>query len=146
MDRRLKVNLCICFLVCVCSIFTSAGHLASNDAVACAVKAFKNMLYAHVIAHPQHWVQSLPVMRSHAVLVSWHAASGMSPQQMVFGRQPHPALPLSSDVLLAAAQTGGQVPCRLYLVVSVVLLLLRFPVQTWCTLAAAAARARCRGS
>jgi hypothetical protein len=43
----------------------------------------------------------------------------MSLQQMVFGRQPRPVLPLSNDVLLAAAQNGGQVPCGLLLIVSV---------------------------
>jgi hypothetical protein len=69
------------------------------------------MLYAHVNAHPQHWVQSLPVIR----MQYWsrvHAALGMSPQQMVFGRQPRPALPLSNDVLLTTAQTSGLVPSR----------------------------------
>jgi hypothetical protein len=39
---------------------------------------------------------------------------------MVFGRQLRPVLPLSNDVLLAAAQTGGLVPCRLPPAVSVV--------------------------
>jgi hypothetical protein len=48
--------------------------------------------------------------------ISWspvHAALGINPQQMVFGRQPYSALPLSSNKLLAAAHTGSQVPSRL---------------------------------
>jgi hypothetical protein len=100
-------------------IHTSAAHPASNGAVERVVKSFKTMLYAHVNAHPQHWVQSLPVIR----MQYWsrvHAALGMSPQQMVFGRQLRPAVPLSNDLLLAAAQADSQMPCRLPPVVSVV--------------------------
>jgi hypothetical protein len=99
-------------------IRTSASHPASNGAVERVVKSFKSMLYAHVNAHPQHWVQSLPVIR----MQYWsrvHAALGMSPQEMVFGRQPRPALPLSNDMLLTAAQADSQ-PARLSPVVSVV--------------------------
>jgi hypothetical protein len=58
-------------------IHTSAAHPASNGAVECVVKSFKTMLYAHVNAHPQHWVQSLPVIR----MQYWsrvHAALDMS--------------------------------------------------------------------
>jgi hypothetical protein len=82
-------------------IHTSAAHPASNGAVEHVVKSFKAMLNAHVNAHPQHWVQSIPVVR----MQYWsrlHAALGMSPHEMVFGRQPRPALPLGGLVAMAA--------------------------------------------
>jgi hypothetical protein len=82
-------------------IHTSAAHPASNGAVERVVKSFKAMLNAHVNAHPQHWVQSIPVVR----MQYWsrlHAALGMSPHEMVFGRQPRPALPLGGLVAMAA--------------------------------------------
>jgi len=67
-------------------VHTAAAH-TSNGAVERVVKSFKDMLRAHVNAHPQHWLQSVAVVR----MQYWsrlHAVLGVSPHEMVFGRRP----------------------------------------------------------
>lgn len=86
-------------------IHTSAAHPAANGAVERLVGSFKSMLTKHVNAHPEHWLQSVPVIR----MQYWsrlHSALGMSPQEMVFGRQPRVAMPLINDVMEMAVAAG----------------------------------------
>ncbi len=85
-------------------VHTSACHPAANGVCERLVKGFKAMLTAHINAHPQHWVQSVPVIR----MQYWsrlHSALGMSPQEMVYGRRPVPVIPLSRQLLNLAAAT-----------------------------------------
>lgn len=66
------------------------------------VKSFKDMLRAHVNAHPQHWLQSTPVIR----MQYWsrlHNALGMSPHEMVFGRRPVHVMHLAQVLTMVAA-------------------------------------------
>jgi transposase InsO family protein len=82
-------------------VHTSAAHPASNGAVERVVKSFKGMLRAHVNEHPEHWLQSVPVVR----MQYWsrlHAALGVSPHETVFGRRPARVLPFV-EVCQAAA-------------------------------------------
>ncbi len=82
-------------------IHSSAAHPASNGAVERVVKSFKSMLRAHINEHPEHWLQSVPVVR----MQYWsrlHAALGVSPHEMVFGRRPARAVPFV-DLCKAAA-------------------------------------------
>lgn len=90
----------------VTHIHTSAAHPASNGAAERVVKSFKDMLRAHINAHPVHWLQSVPVIR----MQYWsrlHSALGMSPHEMVFGRRPVHAVPLAK--LFTAATTVSPV-------------------------------------
>lgn len=83
-------------------VHTSAAHPASNGAAERVVKSFKAMLRAHVNAHPQHWLQSIPVIR----MQYWsrlHSALGMSTHEMVFGRRPVHDMPLAQVFTMAAA-------------------------------------------
>ena len=89
-------------------IHTSVAHPAANGAVERLVKQFKSMLQRHINAHPQHWLQSVPVMRMQ-YMARLHAALGMSPQEMLYGRKPRLALPLSSPFVLQAAAVGVSV-------------------------------------
>jgi hypothetical protein len=89
-------------------IHTTAAHPASNGTVERLVGSFKSMLTKHVNAHPVHLLQSVPVVR----MQYWsrlHAALGMSPHEMVVGRQPRVAMPLASDLLLDVAAAAGVV-------------------------------------
>jgi hypothetical protein len=61
------------------------------------------MLKRRVNSHPLHWVQSVPIMRQQYCWSRVHQTLGMSPQEIVFGRQPVPVLPLARDVLQVAA-------------------------------------------
>jgi hypothetical protein len=63
------------------------------------------MLQRHINAHPQHWLQSVPVIRMQ-YMARLHSALGMSPHEMLFGRKPRLALPLSSPFVLQAASSG----------------------------------------
>jgi hypothetical protein len=81
---------------------TSACHPAANGVAERLVGSFKSMLERHVNSHPIHWVQSVPVMRQQ-YWARVHTTLGISPQEMVFGRQPVPVLPLVRDVLAVAA-------------------------------------------
>lgn len=86
-------------------IHTTAAHPASNGTVERLVGSFKSMLTKHVNVHPLHWLQSVPVVR----MQYWsrlHAALGMSPQEMVFGRWPRVAMPLAVDLIEVAAAAG----------------------------------------
>jgi hypothetical protein len=81
-------------------VHTSAVHPAANGAVERVVQSFKAMLRAHVNAHPEHWLQSVAVIR----MQYWsrlHAALGVSPHEMVFGRRPVHAVPLANLFVLA---------------------------------------------
>jgi hypothetical protein len=83
-------------------VHTSAAHPAANGAVERVVKSFKSMLRAHINAHPEHWLQSVAVVR----MQYWsrlHAALGVSPHEMVFGRKPVHAVPLANLFALAGA-------------------------------------------
>jgi hypothetical protein len=89
-------------------IHTSAVHPAVNGAVERVVKSFKTMLRAHVNAHPEHWLQSVAVVRMQYIYaiyaIYWsrlHAALGMSPHEMVFGRRPVHVVPLANMFVLA---------------------------------------------
>jgi hypothetical protein len=58
------------------------------------------MLRAHINAHPQHWLQSVAVVR----MQYWsrlHTALGVSPHEMVYGRRPVHAVPLANLFVLA---------------------------------------------
>jgi cleavage and polyadenylation specificity factor subunit 1 len=83
-------------------INTSACHPAANGVVERLVGSFKSMLERHVNSHPVHWVQSVPVMRQQ-YWARVHQTLGMSPQEMVYGRQPMPVVPLLREVLAVAA-------------------------------------------
>ena len=83
-------------------VHTSACHPAANGVAERLVGSFKSMLERHVNSHPIHWVQSVPVMRQQ-YWARVHTTLGISPQEMVFGRQPVPVLPLARDVLAVAA-------------------------------------------
>jgi hypothetical protein len=72
-------------------INTSACHPAANGVVERLVGSFKSMLERHVNSHPIHLVQSVPVMRQQ-YWACLHQTLGMSPQEMVYGRQPMPVL------------------------------------------------------
>lgn len=81
-------------------VHTSAAHPAANGVVERVVKSFKTMLRAHVNAHPEHWLQSVAVVR----MQYWsrlHSALGVSPHEMVFGRRPVHAVPLAKLFVLA---------------------------------------------
>lgn len=83
-------------------IHTSAAHPASNGTVERVVKSFKSMLRAHINAHPQHWLQSVAVVR----MQYWsrlHSTLGVSPHEMVFGRKPVHAIPLAKLFVLAGS-------------------------------------------
>ena len=86
-------------------IHTSVAHPAANGAVERLVKQFKAMLQRHINAHPQHWLQSVPVIRMQ-YMARLHSALGMSPHEMLFGRKPRLAMPLSSPFVLQAAASG----------------------------------------
>jgi hypothetical protein len=86
-------------------INTSACHPAANGVVERLVGSFKSMLERHVNSHPIHWVQSVPVMRQQ-YWARVHQTLGMSPQEMVYGRQPMPVLPLAREVLQVAASAS----------------------------------------
>jgi hypothetical protein len=62
------------------------------------------MLLKHVNDHPVHWLQSVPVVRQQ-YWARLHSALGMSPFEMVYGRQPVPVLPMGK-VLLSAVRAG----------------------------------------
>jgi hypothetical protein len=86
-------------------VHTSAVHPAANGAVERVVQSFKAMLRAHINAHPEHWLQSVAVIR----MQYWsrlHAALGVSPHEMVYGRKPVHAVPLANLFALA----GQRVP------------------------------------
>lgn len=86
-------------------VHTSAVHPAANGAVERVVKSFKSMLRAHVNAHPEHWLQSVAVVR----MQYWsrlHTALGVSPHEMVFGRRPVHVVPLANLFTMA----GQRVP------------------------------------
>ena len=68
-------------------IHTSACHPAANGAVERLVKEFKGLLNRHINAHPEHWVQSVPLVRMQ-YMSRLHKALGMSPHEMLFGRKP----------------------------------------------------------
>jgi hypothetical protein len=83
-------------------VHTSAAHPAANGAVERVVQSFKSMLRAHVNAHPEHWLQSVAVVR----MQYWsrlHSALGVSPHEMVFGRRPVHAVPLANLFTLAGS-------------------------------------------
>jgi len=83
-------------------IHTSAAHPASNGTVERVVKSFKSMLRAHINAHPQHWLQSVAVVR----MQYWsrlHATLGVSVHEMVFGRKPVHTIPLAKLFVLAGS-------------------------------------------
>jgi hypothetical protein len=86
-------------------IHTSVAHPAANGVVERLVKQFKAMLLGHINAHPQHWLQSVPVIRMQC-MARLHSALGMSSHEMLFGRKPRLALPLSSPFVLQAASSG----------------------------------------
>ena len=85
-------------------VHTSACHPAANGVVERLVGTFKSMLLKHVNDHPMHWLQSIPVVLQQ-YWARLHSALGMSPFEMVFGRQPVPVLP-KARLLLAAVQDG----------------------------------------
>lgn len=61
-------------------LHTSAYHPAATGVVERKVEAFKHMLTALVSAHPEHWLQSVPVVRMQ--YWSWvHAALEMFPMR-----------------------------------------------------------------
>lgn len=85
-------------------VHTSAVHPAANGAVERVVQSFKAMLRAHINAHPEHWLQSVPVVR----MQYWsrlHTALGVSPHEMVFGRRPVHAVPLANLFALAGQRS-----------------------------------------
>jgi len=85
-------------------VHTTACHPAANGVVERLVGTFKSMLLKHVNEHPVHWLQSIPVVRQQ-YWARLHSALGMSPFEMVFGRQPVPVLP-KARVLLSAVRDG----------------------------------------
>lgn len=67
------------------------------------MKSFKTMLRAHVNEHPEHWLQSVAVVR----MQYWsrlHSVVGVSVHEMVFGRRPNRAVPFAQACTAAAAQ------------------------------------------
>jgi hypothetical protein len=83
-------------------IHTSAAHPASNGTVERVVQSFKGMLRAHINAHPEHWLQSVAVVR----MQYWsrlHSTLGVSPHEMVFGRKPVHAIPLAKLFVMAGS-------------------------------------------
>jgi hypothetical protein len=69
------------------------------------VGTFKSMLLKHVNDHPLHWLQSVPVVRQQ-YWARLHSALGMSPFEMVFGRQPVPVIP-KAKLLLSGSSCRG---------------------------------------
>jgi hypothetical protein len=55
--------------------------------------------------HPLHWLPSIPVVRQQ-YWARLHAALGMSPFEMVYGRLPVPVLPKAKDILVAAVRVS----------------------------------------
>jgi hypothetical protein len=86
-------------------VHTSACHPAANGVVERLVGTFKAILRRHVNDHPLHWLQSVPVVRQQ-YWARLHSALGMSPFEMVFGRQPVPVLPKARELLLSAVRAG----------------------------------------
>jgi hypothetical protein len=85
-------------------VHTSACHPAANGVVERLVGSFKSILLKHINDHPVHWLQSVPVVRQQ-YWARLHSALGMSPFEMVFGRQPVPVIP-QAKLLLSAVRAG----------------------------------------
>jgi hypothetical protein len=86
-------------------VHTTACHPAANGVVERLVGTFKSMLLKHVNNHPLHWLPSIPVVRQQ-YWARLHAALGMSPFEMVYGRLPVPVLPKAKDILVAAVRVS----------------------------------------
>ena len=83
----------------VMHITTAVSHPSANGVVERLVQTVKHMISAHVNDHREHWVQSLSSVRmaySHRI----HGATGLSPNQMLFGFTPR--LPLPAPDLVPA--------------------------------------------
>ena len=79
-------------------IFTSVEHPQANGAVERLVRSLKTSLSAHCNNQLSAWKTSLPQMR-YAHMVRIHAATKVSPFELLLGHRPRVALPVSLNAL-----------------------------------------------
>ena len=92
-------------------VTTAVRHPQANGACERLVQTIKRKLYSYCDGHPTHWISYLPRLR-YAYMQEVHAATGISPFELVYGFAPNHPLPVS---LSMSTPLVLSIPDRTYL-------------------------------